>query len=316
MKKQVKLTALTLAAMISMSTSVFAMDIPKESLPADLRNDTKIVEVAQNLIGDILDEVANGMGGGDAQSKAEKVISAACDAGETNGYGYGDLIAIARNAISTVRDMYLRPELHATQEQKTKEIISDLIEDVEIGGNYDTALKTALERIPVYTISGDINADIKRQKAEKLLLEAREIYLAKQNTAGAAVTASEPISGGKSINVFVDGNAVVFDVQPVIINDRTMIPIRKLANAIGISDDNVMYDDVTRRAVFINGAQTVILTIDNAAAQVNGENVMLDSPATIVSDRTLVPLRFISETFGYTVDYNDDGTTLNVYLTK
>lgn len=61
MKKQVKLTALTLAAMISMSTSVFAMDIPRECI--DVGTPEGLVNVTNELIRDILDEVANGMGG-------------------------------------------------------------------------------------------------------------------------------------------------------------------------------------------------------------------------------------------------------------
>ncbi len=120
----------------------------------------------------------------------------------------------------------------------------------------------------------------------------------------------------KNINVYLNNIPVAFDVPPMIINDRTMIPIRKIANAIGISDNNVTYNSENKKATIFNDNQTIILTIDNSTAQVNGENITLDSPATIVSDRTLVPLRFICETFGYTVDYTDDVNTLNVYLTK
>lgn len=252
-------------------------------------------------------------GGSDAIIKfRERTYVAGSDT--IDGYLITDIRQLGNQAIDRVATLSMMPlnERNAIEAAKTE--FADLIKDVENGKNLDEARMELKERLK--TTSNHNLKDYSTLAPDLLLIEAHDAYLAKQNAAEAAVTASEPISGGKSINVFVDGNAVVFDVQPVIINDRTMIPIRKLANAIGISDNNVMYDDVTRRAVFINGAQTVILTIDNAAAQVNGENVMLDSPATIVSDRTLVPLRFISETFGYTVDYNDDGTTLNVYLTK
>lgn len=309
-KSTVKLTALTLMAIISASTSASAMEIPKESIPASA--DPVAVEIVQNLIGDILDEVANGMGGGDARLQADAIIMKACESEGTNGYGYGILSTIAHNAISTIRDEYLRPEYYEKIDTEVKELISDLIADVENGGDYDAAYETAISRIP----TNNISYQDKYKRAKRFLLEAQETYLSKQTVTEAPDSVSGAVSGEKNVNVFVNGDAVVFDVQPVIISDRTMIPMRKLANAIGISDDNVMYDGEARKAMFINGSQTIILTIDNANAQVNGENVTLDAPATIVSDRTLVPLRFISETFGYNVDYTDDGATLNVYLTK
>ena len=129
-----------------MTQSTFAADIPVESYPDNATE--KSVAVTQNLIGGILDEVQNGLGYQPAWCKANNAVFAAVLANETSGYGYADLAAIARNAILQCRDMYLRPEYYAEKESTVKALISDLINEVEIGAtDYKTAEKQAYTRI-------------------------------------------------------------------------------------------------------------------------------------------------------------------------
>ena len=145
MKKVLKvITLLSLA--LSFTTSAFAADIPVESYPDNATDES--VAITQNLIGGILDEVQNGLGYQPAWCKANNAIFAAVLANETGGYGYADLAAIARNAILQCRDMYLRPEYYAEKENTVRALISDLINEVEIGAmDYKTAEKQAYTRI-------------------------------------------------------------------------------------------------------------------------------------------------------------------------
>ena len=107
----------------------------------------------------------NGLGFGEAWGKASREIHSAVLAGSTNGYGYADLTAIARNAILQYRDMYLRPDYYAQQEPVVKTLIADLITAVENGSmDYTAAQKEAYTRIyqsinPHYTPTTDIAAD-------------------------------------------------------------------------------------------------------------------------------------------------------------
>ena len=141
MKKVLKvITLLSLA--LSFTTSAF----PVESYPDNATDER--VAITQNLIGGILDEVQNGLGYQPAWCKANNAIFAAVLANETGGYGYADLAAIARNAILQCRDMYLRPEYYAEKENTVRVLISDLINEVEIGAtDYKTAEKQAYTRI-------------------------------------------------------------------------------------------------------------------------------------------------------------------------
>lgn len=144
--KKIKTMLLTITAITVMTQSVFAADIPVESYPDNVTD--KSVAITQNLIGGILDDVQNGLGYQPAWCKANNAVFAAVLANETSGYGYADLAAVARNAILQCRDMYLRPEYYAEKENAVRALISDLINEVEIGAtDYKTAEKQAYTRI-------------------------------------------------------------------------------------------------------------------------------------------------------------------------
>ena len=114
------------------------------------------------------------------------------------------------------------------------------------------------------------------------------------------------------VAVTLDGEKIEFDVAPQIINDRTMVPLRAIFEALGAT---VNWDEAARKVTSTKGDKTIELTIDSDTMYVNGEAVTLDSPATIVDSRTLVPIRAISESFGLKVDWVDATRTV-VILTN
>jgi uncharacterized repeat protein (TIGR02543 family) len=115
--------------------------------------------------------------------------------------------------------------------------------------------------------------------------------------------------GEKEALVF--GETKENDVAPKIVNDRTMLPIRFIAEALGAE---VEWDGDTRKVSIIRGDIEIIITIDSNEAIVNGKIITLDSPAFIENNRTYLPLRFISENLGALVEW--DGDTSTVTITK
>lgn len=104
------------------------------------------------------------------------------------------------------------------------------------------------------------------------------------------------------ISVYVPGEKVEFDVPPMEMDGRTLVPVRKFCNAIGISDDNIGYEDGVVTIEF--EGKTITLTIDDDTAYIDDTPVTLDVPAKEIDGRTLLPLRFIGETFNMDVDYD------------
>ena len=192
MKKTWKIAVFTLlmALLISSVIPAYAEEIPRESLPRNTPPGS--IPVAERLISGILDEVVAGMGYSDAKIKAHNTILNAVLANETDGYGFAILKAIANNAIFEYRDMYLRPEYYKQAEEQVRVLISDLIEQVKNGRNYEEARKAAYTRI-YQTADPSYNPDeyylmdfcywdvpavdsALFNRARKLLLDAQEYY--------------------------------------------------------------------------------------------------------------------------------------------
>lgn len=91
MKKATKIIIIT-ALISSMNLTALAAEIPGESVPVNATNES--IALTENLISGILFEVENGLGYADAQAQAQNIIFNAVIAGQTNGYGYADLMSI------------------------------------------------------------------------------------------------------------------------------------------------------------------------------------------------------------------------------
>jgi copper amine oxidase-like protein len=103
-----------------------------------------------------------------------------------------------------------------------------------------------------------------------------------------------------SIPVYIDGQAVNFDVPPTVIQGRVLVPLRGIFERLGATVD---YDVRTQHIVAVRGPQTVELTIGSRQARVNDSAKLLDVPAFTIAGRTMVPLRFISESLGANVQW-------------
>ncbi len=102
------------------------------------------------------------------------------------------------------------------------------------------------------------------------------------------------------IQVYIDGKAVNFDVPPTVIQERVLVPLRGIFERLGATVD---YDVRTQHIVAVRGPQTVELTLGSRQARVNDTAKLLDVPAFTIAGRTLVPLRFISESLGANVQW-------------
>ncbi|HEU5168933.1 MAG TPA: copper amine oxidase N-terminal domain-containing protein, partial [Gemmatimonadales bacterium] len=96
----------------------------------------------------------------------------------------------------------------------------------------------------------------------------------------------------QTVRVIVDGSPVFFDQPPAIIGGRTLIPLRGVFEQMGAT---VQWNPVNDSVFATRGTTQVQLTIGSRIGYMNGRQVMLDVPPMIINGRTLVPLRFISE---------------------
>ena len=106
----------------------------------------------------------------------------------------------------------------------------------------------------------------------------------------------------EGIKVYLEGSKVNFDVQPQTINDRTMVPIRAIFEAMGA---NVTWDDVTQTAISTKDNTTVKMTLNSTTEYINDTAYAMDVAPVIINGRTLAPARYVAEAFGYYVNWDE-----------
>ncbi|GAW92428.1 stalk domain-containing protein [Calderihabitans maritimus] len=104
----------------------------------------------------------------------------------------------------------------------------------------------------------------------------------------------------QGIITYFKGKKAEFDVEPQLENGRTLVPFRALAEALGAE---VQWDPSTRTVTVTKGNRTVELVVNSIRARVDGKEYILDVPARVVRGRTLVPIRFLSESLEANVDW-------------
>ncbi len=109
---------------------------------------------------------------------------------------------------------------------------------------------------------------------------------------------------------YLDNKKMDMDVAPIIKGGRTFLPVKYVAESLGAT---VKWDGTERKITVILGSEKLEMVLDKDIAIVNGEIKSIDVPPFVENGRTLVPLRFLSETFGCKVDWDSDLRCATLY---
>ena len=133
------------------------------------------------------------------------------------------------------------------------------------------------------------------------------IYLLRQDAAAAPPAPAAPTATVISLTIgsrafTVNGASRSMDVEPFITENRTMVPLRFVAEALGA---DVTWDHDARTAVIRLGGQTLRVEIDVLAPG-------MDAPAILRDNRTFVPIRFVTEALGGQVEWDHDNQVVEI----
>ena len=117
------------------------------------------------------------------------------------------------------------------------------------------------------------------------------------------------VSSAFAVDLYVDGSQLTPDVPPTIVSGRTLVPLRSIFEALNA---DVQWDQASRTATAVKDDTTVQVTLNQNTAYINGTANTLDVPAQIISNRTMVPARFIAESLNARVLW--DNNTKTVYV--
>lgn len=115
------------------------------------------------------------------------------------------------------------------------------------------------------------------------------------------------------ITVYLNNKILTFDVDPTIENGTTLVPMRKIFESLGAT---VSYDKRSQTVIALKNGAEINLVIGSKYPSINGEKKAIEVPAKIVNGRTLVPLRFVSETLGARVSWDNENKTITIESSK
>jgi hypothetical protein len=145
----------------------------------------------------------------------------------------------------------------------------------------------------------------------------------KNNTTAASVvnaTCGTPAGELSGTAVFTIGSTAytlngveqTMDVAPYIKDSRTYMPLRFAAQAAGVTDANIMWNQADRSVVLVKGDRVVKLVIGSKTMLVNGIPVSMDVAPEIVSDRTMLPVRWLAQALGCEVLWDEATQTVTI----
>lgn len=112
------------------------------------------------------------------------------------------------------------------------------------------------------------------------------------------------------ITIKYGGEQLSFNEEPIIVNDKTLVQLRPIAEALELGIEFAMESGT----VYLSNADAVVAFTHNSNVKnINDEDVLMDVPMVIHNDYTFVPVRDLVEPFGYVVGY--DGETKTVSIT-
>ncbi|OPX89532.1 MAG: hypothetical protein A4E53_01489 [Pelotomaculum sp. PtaB.Bin104] len=111
----------------------------------------------------------------------------------------------------------------------------------------------------------------------------------------------------------MNGVEKTMDVAPYVKNDRTYLPIRYVAQALGVADSNIMWNEADQSVVLIKGDRVVKVTIGSVTMMINGVAFTMDvAPEIVDPGRTMLPLRWVAQALGASVNWDDATQTVTV----
>lgn len=220
------------------------------------------------------------------------------DTNETIALDHVSLKAWAENSGITFEEAL--PELQALykgEEELTEDTrYGDLLNNVTFAdylGEADVDAVIAelnIDGMTAESLYGDI-----RTKVERKLLEA----------AGTLSYVKDD-----AILVMLNGKYIDFDVAPIIMNDRVMVPMRNIFEALGAT---VNWMGETKTIFAGKGTDVITMQVGQSSFFKNEEKIEIDAPSVIVDERALVPIRAVAEALDTQVYYNENTKTVVIH---
>lgn len=115
------------------------------------------------------------------------------------------------------------------------------------------------------------------------------------------------------ILVSFNGEKLEFNSSPIIVNERSLVQLRPIAEAMGLE---IEFETVFGRVILSDGKTEVRFSVESDVVTVNGEDSKMDAPMKMKDDYTFIPVRSLVEPFGYEISYDAEERKIEIILPK
>lgn len=176
-----------------------------------------------------------------------------------------------------------------------------------------TSTQEDTEETKTETIDNKIKKEAKKD-IQQLKKEAKSAYSQEeiQRIQESIKEINAKYPGIKTIpveNVISKNLKMKFDTPPVIKSGRTLIPVRAISEGLGAE---VKWNEQESKVTITKDGKEIVLQLGSNIAYINGVETKLDVPAETMNNRTIVPLRFIAESLGLKVEWDQENETIEV----
>ena len=216
----------------------------------------------------------------------------------------------AKDALIAQKD---EMETQKDQIEAEKEALETQAEEAKAAGNIELYQQVIAQ---IETLKADMNAKKEEMKAVKVQMKeiVRNRYSLEEldqlnKIAQEIQEQNEDVTVIPVENIITKKMNIKFDTPPVIKQDRTLIPVRALTEGFGAT---VAWNGEEKIVTVSKGDVEIIFQLNDGKVFVNGQETVIDVPAQLMSNRTIVPLRFIVEHLGLKVDYDTETGTIEI----
>ncbi len=110
----------------------------------------------------------------------------------------------------------------------------------------------------------------------------------------------------------VNGQTRTAEVAPYVENGRTYLPVRYVAEALGVSQANILFDKATSVVTMIKGDRVVQLKLNTNQLTINGSTINMDVKAVTKANRTVLPIAWVGKALDAVIQYDAAAKTVTV----
>lgn len=241
------------------------------------------------------------------ESEAEDENEDTIKEGKGKGKDENKLWKEAKAAIKLEKDEIevLRDEVEAEMDE-----LKLLLEAAETAGDEATvkALKEQLEILKAEKDEYKVQFKAKISEMQQIMKEKYTLEeLTELEEVAETLESSDDVAIIPIENVIIVDGDVKFDTPPVIKEGRTLIPVRAISEGMGAE---VGWNAEDKIVTITKGDKVIVFNLTENKVFVDEVEIIIDVPAKVMNNRTMVPLRFIAEQLGLNVEYDEEMQTI------